>query len=35
MDIILLTTTIASLFLLVGAADPPARYLRLRYAVTN
>lgn len=33
MDIILITTIIASLFLLIGAAEPVAHYLRLPYAV--
>ncbi|MDN5788300.1 cation:proton antiporter [Pseudorhodobacter sp.] len=33
MDIILITTIIASLFLLIGAAEPLASYLRLPYAV--
>ncbi len=33
MDIILITTIIASLFLLIGAAEPLADYLRLPYAV--
>ncbi|WP_113911009.1 cation:proton antiporter [Roseovarius dicentrarchi] len=33
MDIILITTIIASLFLLIGAAEPLAHYLRLPYAV--
>lgn len=33
MDIILITTIIASLFLLIGAAEPMASYLRLPYAV--
>ncbi len=33
MDIILITTIISSLFLLIGAAEPLAHYLRLPYAV--
>ena len=33
MDIILVTTIIASLFLVIGAAEPLANYLRLPYAV--
>ncbi|QYX57161.1 cation:proton antiporter [Roseovarius sp. SCSIO 43702] len=33
MDIVLITTVIASLFLLIGAAEPLASYLRLPYAV--
>lgn len=33
MDIILITTIIASLFLLIGAAEPLAHYLRMPYAV--
>src|SRR5690606_4859685 len=33
MDIILITTVISSLFLLIGAAEPLAHYLRLPYAV--
>lgn len=33
MDIILVTTIVASLFLLIGAAEPLANYLRLPYAV--
>lgn len=33
MDIILITTIIASLFLFIGAAEPLASYLRLPYAV--
>lgn len=33
MDIILITTIIASLFLLIGAAEPLAKHLRLPYAV--
>ncbi len=33
MDIILITTIIASLFLLIGAAEPLAYYMRLPYAV--
>jgi Na+:H+ antiporter len=33
MDIILITTIIASLFLIIGAAEPLANYLRLPYAV--
>ena len=33
MDIILITTIIASLFVIIGAAEPLAKYLRLPYAV--
>lgn len=33
MDIIIVTTVIASLFLLIGAAEPLANYLRMPFAV--